>query len=130
MRTKPVGDCTVNNTMSDAWPMFPNMFHPPRRPSRTLDYQISSKPLTQTACPVKYYFIDFGIPERYNVEDGLPREHPIRGGNKSVPEFKNWNGEMLDPFPTVVYYLGNMVKQTILEASGDDDCSTWSDTCL
>lgn len=108
-------DCTVNNIMYDARPMFPHMFHP-RRPSRTLDYHLSPKHSTRTACPVKYYFIDFGISRRYNPEEGPPREHPIRGGDKSAPEFKDWNGEMLDPFPTDIYYLGNVIKRTVLES--------------
>ncbi|KAI1795575.1 hypothetical protein LXA43DRAFT_727287 [Ganoderma leucocontextum] len=107
-------DCTVLNVMYDPRPMYPQMFHP-RKPNRTLDYRLSPKHSTRTACPVRYYFIDFGLSRRYNLEDGLPREHPIRGGDKSVPEFKNWNGELLDPFPTDIYYLGNLIKRTVLE---------------
>ena len=118
------------NIMMDADSLYPKGFHPAVTVSDASGAELAYPKRRRDVGGVKYYFIDFGIPERYNVEDGLPREHPIRGGNKSVPEFKNWNGEMLDPFPTVVYYLGNMVKQTIVEASGDDDWSTWSDTCL
>lgn len=51
---------------------------------------------------------------RYNPEDGPPREHPIVGGDKTVPEFQNWNGELLDPFPTDIYYIGNMIRTSIL----------------
>nr|VWP00762.1 Pheromone processing endoprotease KexB (EC [Ganoderma boninense] len=100
-------DCTVGNIMYDPRPMFPNMFHP-RRPSRSLDYQFSPKHSTRTACPVRYFFIDFGLSRRYKSEGGPPRERPIRGGDKSVPEFETWNGELLDPFPTDIYYLGNV----------------------
>ncbi len=76
---------------------------------------ISAKYLTRTARPVRYYFIDFGPSRRYNPEDGPPREHPIRGGDKSVPEFKNWNGDLLDPFPTDIYYVGNMIQESVLQ---------------
>ncbi|KAI1795565.1 kinase-like domain-containing protein [Ganoderma leucocontextum] len=108
-------DCTDTNIMFDPRPMYPQMFHP-RTPKKSLDYRGSSKHSTRTAHPVRYYFIDFGLSRRYSPEDGPPREHPIRGGDKSVPEFKNWNGEPLDPFPTDVYYVGNVIQQIILES--------------
>ena len=73
---------------------------------------------------MRYYFIDFGLSRRYNPDDGPPREHPIRGGDKSVPEFKTWNGELLDPFPTDISYLGNVIKRTVLEVRGPIDYST------
>ena len=107
-------DCTDTNIMFDPQPMYPQMFHP-RTPKKSLDYRGSSKHSTRTACPVRYYFIDFGLSRRYNPEDGPPREHPIRGADKSAPEFKNWNGELLDPFPTDIYYVGNMIKESIMQ---------------
>lgn len=66
---------------------------------------------------MKYYFIDFGLSRRYEPMDGPPREHPIRGGDKSVPEFQPgvWKGELLDPFPTDIYYLGNMIRMDIMK---------------
>ncbi|KAI0666034.1 hypothetical protein C8Q78DRAFT_1141228 [Trametes maxima] len=75
----------------------------------------SAKHSTRTRHPVKYYIIDFGLSRRYNPDDGPPREHPIRGGDKSVPEFQNWQGELLDPFPTDIYYLGNMIVTRVLK---------------
>ncbi|EJF57684.1 hypothetical protein DICSQDRAFT_140238 [Dichomitus squalens LYAD-421 SS1] len=107
-------DCNANNIMYDPRPMYPNMFHP-RKPNRTVDFKARAKHTTRTAAPVRYYYIDFGLSRRYNPEDGPPREHPIEGGDKSVPEFQNWNGELVDPFPTDIYYLGSMIKRTVLE---------------
>ena len=67
---------------------------------------------------IKYYFIDFGLTRRYDPKDGPPREHPVVGGDKTVPEFKNWNGQLLNPFPTDIYYIGNMVRYTLLAVRG------------
>ncbi|EJF57667.1 hypothetical protein DICSQDRAFT_68869 [Dichomitus squalens LYAD-421 SS1] len=103
-------DCILLNITYDSRPLFPQMFHP-RNPYKALDYQGPPKHSTRTARPVKYCFIDFGLSRRYNPEDGPPREDPIRGADKSVPEFKDWNGEPLDPFPTDVYYLGNVIRE-------------------
>ncbi|PIL36001.1 hypothetical protein GSI_01661 [Ganoderma sinense ZZ0214-1] len=107
-------DCTDTNIMFDPRPMYPRMFHP-RTPKKSLDYRGSSKHSTRTACPVRYYFIDFGLSRRYSPDDGPPREYPIRGGDKSAPEFENWNGELLDPFPTDIYYVGNVIQQVIIK---------------
>ncbi|EIW62677.1 uncharacterized protein TRAVEDRAFT_43020 [Trametes versicolor FP-101664 SS1] len=88
-------DCQIMNILYDPRPLYPNMFH-----------------------PLKYYFIDFGLSRRYDPMDGPPREHPIRGGDKSVPEFQPgvWKGELLDPFPTDIYYLGNLIRMDIMKA--------------
>ncbi|KAI0779502.1 hypothetical protein C8Q74DRAFT_1259355 [Fomes fomentarius] len=68
-------------------------------------FEVCSFPPGVTAY-LKYYYIDFGMSIRYNPEDGPPREHPMVGGDKSVPEFRNWTGELLDPFLTDIYYIG------------------------
>ena len=125
-KSKTARDCTDTNIMFDPRPMYPQMFHP-RSPEKSLDYRGSPKHSTRTACPVKYYFIDFGLSRRYNPDDGPPREHPIQGGDKSVPEFRDWNGELLDPFPTDIYYVGNMIQQVVLKVRKDFHCSTRAD---
>ena len=112
--------------MFDPLPMYPQMFHP-RSHDKSLDYRGSAKHSTRTARPVRYYFIDFGLSRRYNPEDGPPREHPIRGGDKSVPEFKNWEGGLLDPFPTDIYYIGNMIRESVLQVCRGLNHITWSD---
>ena len=90
------------------------MFHPTRH-DRTKDWKSTAKHSTRTAHPVRYYFIDFGLSRQYNPEDGPPRAIPIRGGDKSVPEFRDWNSEPLDPFPTDIYYLGNLLRVHVLK---------------
>lgn len=102
--------------MYDPRPLYPDMFHP-SVPRKSRDWKGRAKHSTRTLHPVKYYFIDFGLSRRYDPKDGPPREHPIRGGDKSVPEFQpgKWNGELLDPFPTDIYYLGNLIRKDIVK---------------
>ncbi|KAJ7162140.1 hypothetical protein C8R46DRAFT_1282644 [Mycena filopes] len=70
---------------------------------------------TRTRLPVKYYFIDFGLSRQYTPAQGPPfREDIIQGGDKSVPEFAGDNF-VCDPFPTDIYYLGNLIRQEFLE---------------
>ena len=106
------------NIMMDATPLYPIPYHPMRR-SRLRDFSDDGwfagdpKHYTRTERPVRYYIIDFGISRRYNPNDGPPLEVPILGGDKSVPEFVSL--EPCNPFPTDIYYLGNMIKKTLLQ---------------
>ncbi|RPD78678.1 hypothetical protein L226DRAFT_457210 [Lentinus tigrinus ALCF2SS1-7] len=106
-------DAKGGNIMYDPRPLFPDMYHPVETYKRR-DWKGRAKYSTRTKCPVRYYFIDFGLSRRYDPKDGPPREHPVIGGDKTVPEFKNWNGQLLDPFPTDIYYIGNMIRRTLL----------------
>ncbi|KAI0363015.1 hypothetical protein BV20DRAFT_1070510 [Pilatotrama ljubarskyi] len=106
-------DCQAPNILYDPRPMYPNMFHPQAQ-DRARDWKGAAKHYTRTARPVRYHFIDFGLSRRYNPEDVPPREHPILGGDKTVPEFQIYDGEPIDPFPTDIYYIGNMIRTNVL----------------
>ena len=95
--------------------MFPRGFHPVMQ-YQDPSFAHSAKYFTRTQRPPKYYFIDFGISRRYDPADGPPLELPIEGGDKTVPEFKASHGPC-DPFPTDVYYLGNLIRQEFLEVT-------------
>jgi len=41
--------------------------------------------------------------------------NPIRGGDKIVPEFQDVTGPV-NPFPTDVYYVSNLVREEFLQA--------------
>jgi len=97
----------------DGQRLYPEGYHPQYTRHKP-DYTGHAKHLTRTQRPVKYYFIDFGLSRRYNPADGPPLELPIIGGDKSVPEFRDPVGP-LDPFPTDVYYLGNMIRREFLD---------------
>ncbi|KII92692.1 hypothetical protein PLICRDRAFT_679064 [Plicaturopsis crispa FD-325 SS-3] len=105
-------DIKWNNVMMDATPLYPIPYHPYTLSMRR-DYTGPAKHRTRTQHPVKYYFIDFGISRRYNPADGPPLEDPIWGGDKTVPEFHKAL-DPCDPFPTDIYYLGNMIRQGFL----------------
>jgi len=108
-------DCMDLNIMMDATPLYPEPYHPSRVDWKR-DFTGSAKPLTRTQRPVKYYLTDFGISRRYDPEDGVPLEEQILGGDDTVPEFKN-SLEPCNPFPTDIYYLGNVIRKDFLEGS-------------
>jgi hypothetical protein len=93
--------------------MFPRGFHPLMQ-NRDPGFAHWAKYLTRTQRPPKYYFVDFGIARRYDPANGPPLELPIEGGDRTVPEFQTSN-DACDPFPTDVYYLGNLIRQEFLE---------------
>lgn len=105
--------------MMDPKPTFPDMFHPVKT-KKSLDWKGSAKYYTRTARPTRYIFIDFGLSVKYTSEDGEPMACPIQGGDKSVPEFQG-DGKLKpnNPFPTDIYYLGNLIREDFLQVSSD-----------
>ncbi|TFK57847.1 hypothetical protein BDN72DRAFT_782802, partial [Pluteus cervinus] len=76
-----------------------------------------AKAFTRTQRPPKYYFIDFGLSRQYDASETNPLEEPIMGGDRTVPEFKT-DKEMFNPFHTDIYYIGNMIREYIIEFKG------------
>ncbi|KAJ3551154.1 hypothetical protein NM688_g4882 [Phlebia brevispora] len=93
-------DCMDLNIMLDPEPLYPDMFHP-RQVLLTKD----SKSLA------KHYS------HMYDPARGPPLARPIWGGDKTVPEFKRNYHERINPFPVDIYYIGNMVRESFLQAS-------------
>jgi hypothetical protein len=107
-------DCNSNNIMMDGQHLFPQGFHPdPDHQHLTPDGKSNATYYTRTARPVKYYFIDFGLSRRYDPANGPPVEDIIMGGDKSPPEHVG-RGEC-DPFPTDIYFLGNLIRRNFLD---------------
>ena len=98
--------------MLDPSNMYPESFHPVVT-DRSKDFSRKAKAYTRTWCPTRYLLIDFGHSRRYDSSKGSPLDEPLRGGDKSAPEHKN--GTLCDPFPTDVYYLGNLVRENYLQ---------------
>lgn len=99
----------------DPRPTFPNGWHPQTfRSKPNLNGHASY--YTRTARPTKYFLIDFGISRKYEPSNKSPREYPIWGGDKTVPEFQH-SDDAQDPFPTDIYYLGNMIREDFLQVS-------------
>jgi hypothetical protein len=106
-------DININNVMMDSRPLYDAPVHP-MDPSMKRDFSGSPRTSTRTANPVRYHIIDFGISERFDASDQHPVADPILGGDKTVPEFKDIRGPM-DPFPTDVYYVGNLIRVQFTE---------------
>ncbi|KAI0364340.1 kinase-like protein [Pilatotrama ljubarskyi] len=112
-------DIMHRNIMMDPTPLVTETPHPLLDPL-SYDTHRKVKYSTRTRHPVKYFFIDFGISRKYPVECTEPREPPIWGGDKTVPEFQHSN-EPRDPFATDVYYLGNLIRKDFLEKGSSLD---------
>lgn len=101
----------------DARPMYPKPWHPVTI-NRTIDYKFwGLKHHTRTERPVKYYFIDFGLSRHYKPEERPPMEPIILGGDKSPPEHNDPESLACDPFPTDVYFIGNLIRTEFIQVS-------------
>jgi hypothetical protein len=101
------------NIAIDPREIYPEFFHPMKTMFKR-DFNDFARHFTRTQRPPKYYFTDFGLSRKYDPSEINPREIPILGGDKEVPEFQNSN-EPCDPFPTDVFYLGNMIKKDFIQ---------------
>ncbi|KAJ7475421.1 hypothetical protein B0H11DRAFT_1865665 [Mycena galericulata] len=107
-------DCCSGNIMLDGQHLYPNGFHPQFQ-EISANFVGKAKHLTRTQAPPKYYLIDFGISIHFSPNS--PRlAMPTRGGDRSAPEFDGDGAEeLLDPFPTDIYYLGNLIRNEFLD---------------
>lgn len=108
-----VRDCTSQNIMLDPSRMYPKSFHP-MVIGRTRDFRGKVKGRTRTWCRPRYFLIDLGLSRQYDLANGPPLEIPLRGGDKSAPEHRDMETPC-NPFPTDVYYLGNLVREGYIQ---------------
>ncbi|KAG1848167.1 kinase-like domain-containing protein [Suillus tomentosus] len=106
-------DCMQLNIMMDAKDLYAEPYHPVMLHMKR-DFSGFVSHYTRTQRPPKYYFIDFGLSRRYDAIEETPLEYPIFGGDKSVPEFQSNVDVPMNPFPTDIYYLGNVVREQFL----------------
>jgi serine/threonine protein kinase len=106
-------DCTSQNIMLDPSRMYPKSFHP-MVIGRTRDFRGKAKGRTRTWCRPRYFLIDLGLSRHYDPANGPPLEIPLRGGDKSAPEHRDMETPC-NPFPTDVYYLGNLVREDYVQ---------------
>lgn len=114
-------DSHYANVMMDASPLFPEGWHFTYQ-AKNRAYTGPARALSRSASPVpvKYYFIDFGISWKFAPQDEklVPS---CRGGDRTAPELLGDDAEEeTNPFPTDVYYIGNLVRVVFLgmDASG------------
>jgi hypothetical protein len=108
-----ISDCTAGNIMLDPSNMYPESFHPADM-NRSKDFRRKAKWYSRTRRPTKYLLIDFGLSRRYDPADGPPLDKPYKGGDKSAPEHQDTE-RLCNPFPTDVYYLGNLVREEFMQ---------------
>ncbi|KAG2126000.1 uncharacterized protein EDB93DRAFT_1189164 [Suillus bovinus] len=108
-------DCMSRNIMMDAKDLYPEPYHPVQ-PHMKRDFSGYAKHFTRTQRPPKYYLIDFGLSRRYDATEENPLEYPIFGGDKTVPEFQKNPNVPMNPFPTDIYYLGNVIREQFFYA--------------
>ncbi|KAJ6471696.1 hypothetical protein DFH09DRAFT_1476477 [Mycena vulgaris] len=116
-------DCNGYNIMMDGQHLFPHGFHPQYQDMKPDKFETPTH-YTRTQRPVKYYIIDFGLSRKFQ-EGEVPRTYIIEGGDSSPPEFGTIQErldsaiphELLDPFPTDIYYLGNMIRRNYLDTA-------------
>ncbi|KAJ6543676.1 kinase-like domain-containing protein [Mycena sp. CBHHK59/15] len=104
-------DCTSMNIMMDGSSLYSVPFHPIEQHLKR-DFSGKAPHRTRTQRPVKYYLTDFGLSRKYKPEERPPLEPMVGAGDKSPPEYQI--GGDYDPFPTDVYYLGNLIRGEFL----------------
>ncbi|KAI0040918.1 hypothetical protein FA95DRAFT_1683534 [Auriscalpium vulgare] len=108
-------DCTGQNIVLDPSGMYPNSFHPVKM-NRSKNFLWFAKSYTRTQRPPRYFLIDFGLSRYYDPARGAPLDHAIRGGDKSVPEFRGYpDCPPHNPFQTDIYYLGNLLRTDFIQ---------------
>lgn len=95
--------------MMDPSRLYPKSFHP-REIDRRRDWKGAAPYTTRTLSHPRYYFIDYGLSHRYTPEEEPPLRNPAHGGDRTAPEHRNYDVPC-DPFPTDVYYLGNLIRR-------------------
>jgi serine/threonine protein kinase len=106
-------DCTYRNIMLEPSKMYPASFHPVNM-GRSKDFRHKVKGHSRTWRPTRYLLIDFGLSRQYDPANGPPLDQPLRGGDKSAPEHQDGK-TLCDPFPTDIYYLGNLVRKYYIQ---------------
>lgn len=101
-----VGDHTVK-----LWEFF---HHAEIDRSRDRDFRRKANWYSRTRRPTKYLLIDFGLSRRYGLANGSQLDKLYRGGDKSAPEHQDVT-RPCNPFPTDVYYLGNVIREYFMQ---------------
>ncbi|KAA1478717.1 hypothetical protein DENSPDRAFT_695391 [Dentipellis sp. KUC8613] len=111
-------DCCSANVMMDPTDMYPKSFHPAET-DMTQDLRRRAPHSTRTECAPKYYLIDFGLSDRFDPQNGPgpwpPRSVKTHGADRTAPEMNHSPLQFYDPFPTDIYYIGNLIRCDFLK---------------
>ena len=66
----------------------------------------------------KILLIDFGLSVKFNESERSPQVLPLQVNDRTAPEFQRpgFKKVLYNPFPTDIYYLGNLVR-TVVDVS-------------
>ncbi|KAF7797588.1 hypothetical protein EIP86_008788 [Pleurotus ostreatoroseus] len=103
------------NIMMEAAPLFPKLFHPQDTFCTADGRDLAEAKYSRTEHPVKYYLIDFGLSGIYDPYKGHTSALPVLSGDKTVPEYQNNMDRAQEVYPTDVYYIGNMIRESFLQ---------------
>ncbi|KAA1478718.1 hypothetical protein DENSPDRAFT_830067 [Dentipellis sp. KUC8613] len=107
-------DCCSVNVMMDPTNMYPKSYHPAET-DMNRDLRGRAPHTTRTDSAPRYYLIDFGLSDRFDPQNGPPRSVKTQGADRSAPELNHSPLQLYDPFPTDVYYFGNLVRGDFLK---------------
>ncbi|KAK7445067.1 hypothetical protein VKT23_014929 [Stygiomarasmius scandens] len=109
-------DCMDLNILMDGAAMFPDGWHPLSDRNKRDNATQYAKPVgSRTRFWPKYYLVDFGLSRIIDPRNGPPLFPIILGGDKTPPE----HGKAYmrtNPFPTDVYFIGNLIRETFLQS--------------
>ncbi|KAH8107784.1 hypothetical protein BXZ70DRAFT_912609 [Cristinia sonorae] len=105
--------CSTMEMMLDPVSLYPEMYHP-IAPGRSRDLSSQAHHTTRTVQPSKYYFTDFGNAKKYKPDDDRLAGPVSMGLQQQPPEFRH-SSQAQDPFPTDVYYLGDMIRRELIQ---------------
>ncbi|KAK7439041.1 hypothetical protein VKT23_017747 [Stygiomarasmius scandens] len=109
-------DCMDLNILMDGSAMFPEGWHPMSERHHRDDTTRYAKPVgSRTRFWPKYYLVDFGLSQILDPKGGPPLRRIILGGDKTPPEHGKAFARA-NPFPTDVYFIGNLIRETFLQS--------------
>ena len=65
--------------------------------------------------PRRYYYVNFHLSRQFE-NNSYAYTQPAHGGDWNVSEF-GMNSDCYDPFPTDIYYIGNLIQEDFLKVS-------------
>ncbi|TFK85935.1 kinase-like protein [Polyporus arcularius HHB13444] len=104
-------DIAPQNVMMDGSPLYPGGFHPIRR-RFSPDAIYEAKPLSRMDHPVRYFYIDFGLSERFSpgasslVVGDVGRDAEVPELSSTVP---------YDGYKADIYALGNLFYKEFVQ---------------
>lgn len=96
----------------DGSKMYPHGFHPTRKTANVDGFTFAKYISRTKAKAIKYFYIDFEMSKLIRSESD--RRMRVRQGARNLPP-EIERGDVYDPFPVDMYYLGHVYREYLLE---------------